>query len=123
MNTAKPAKASTMASNYSFPAANSLAQRQSGHRAIYLPGNTKTPPPLTQQELDLARVNHLLDSGPLHQEEEQSSSDDADSNIDHQLCTRGQPNALTQHHLRTQVIPVPCRRFPQAFLRSDLNVM
>jgi hypothetical protein len=95
MKTAQPAKVSTMGSNYSFPEANFLAQRQSGHSAIDLPGNTKNPPSIMQQELNLAWDNPLLDGGLLHQEEEQSSSDDDDSNIDRQLWTQGQPSALT----------------------------
>ena len=114
-----------MGSNYSFPAANFLAQRQSGHSAINLPGNTKSPPSITQQELNLARNNRVLDGGLLHQEEEQSNSDDDDSNdddsndddsnIDRQLFTQGQPSAFTHPPLQTQVIPVPCKSFSPGF--------
>ena len=90
----KTAKVSTMAigSNYNFPEANFLAQCQSGHSAIDLPGNTKSPPSITQQELNPVWHNLLLDGGLLHQEEEQSSSDDDNSNMYHQ---QGQPSGLS----------------------------
>ena len=110
----KTAKVSAMGSNYSFPEANFLAQRQSGHSVIDLPVNTKSPP-ITQQELNIAWDNHVLGGGLLHQEEEQSSSDDDDSNIDRQLCSQGQPSALTRPPLQTQVIPVPCKSFSPEF--------
>ena len=111
----KTAKVSAMGSNYSFPEANFLAQRQSGHSAIDLPGNTKSPPSITQQELNIAWDNRVLGGGLLHQEEEQSSSDDDDSSIDRQLCSQGQPSALTHPPRQTQVIPVPCKSFSPGF--------
>jgi len=99
------------------------AQHQSGHSAIDLPGNTKRPPSITQQ--DISWDNRVLDGGLLHQEEEQSTSDDDDSNdddsndddsnIDRQLCTQGQPSVLTHPPLQTQVIPVPCKSFSPGF--------
>lgn len=77
--------------NNSFFSANLPAQhRQPGHWAAYLLGARQTPPPPTQQGLNVAWANRLLDHGQLRQEEEESGSDD--DNIDPQLHMQNQPN-------------------------------
>ena len=59
--------------NYNFSSANFHAQpRQPGHWAAYLLRAWQTLPPPTQQELNVALANRLLDGGQLRQEEEES---------------------------------------------------
>ena len=112
------AKVSNMVNNHSFPSVNfpaSAQPRQPGHWAAYLLGARKSPPPPTQQELNVVWANHLLDGRQLHQEEEESSSDDA--NIDPQLHlqTWNQPNMaqpeVLQPLLQTQGVPAPGQCF------------
>ena len=103
-----------MAANYSFPSANFPAQpRQPGHWAAYLLGARETPPPPTQNELNVAWANRLLDSTgrQLRQEAEESSSDG--DNIDPQLCMQNQPNMTQalQPPLQTQGVPAPGQCF------------
>jgi hypothetical protein len=103
------AKGKCMANNHSFPIlTNFPAQhRQPGHWAAYLLGARKTPPPPTQQELNFAQANRLLDSRQFHQEEGESDSDD--DNIDPQLRIQNQPNVAQdlQPPLQTQAVPAP----------------
>lgn len=101
-----------------IPSANFPAQaRQPGHWAAYLLGGCQTPPPPTQQELNLTWANRLLDGQQpeLHQEEESSSDDE---NIDAQLRMQNrrepnlnmapcQPDVLQPPPLPTQGVPAP----------------
>jgi hypothetical protein len=108
-----------MANNYSFPSANFPAQppdpRQPGHWSAYLLGARQTPPPPTQQRLNVALANHLLDGGQLRQEDEESSGDD--DNIDPRLRMQNQHmGQVLQPPLPTQGVPTPGQCFT-LFLR------
>ena len=94
-----------MANNNFIASANFPACRQPGHWGGYLLGVRQAPPPPTQQELGVALTNHLLDGGQLPQEEEESSNDNENSNIDPQLLQI--PNAhFPQPPVATQAMPV-----------------
>lgn len=60
-------------------------------RAAYLLGIGPMPPP-TQQDYAVALINNALDGGPLHEEEEKSSSED--KKIDPQLYAVPQPQTV-----------------------------
>ena len=98
-----------MANNYSFSSANFYAQprRQPGHWAAFLLRARQTLLPPTQQELNVALANRLLDGGQLRQEEEESSSDD--DNIDPRLCMQNQvqPNMAQALQLPFQPKSIP----------------
>ena len=104
-----------MANLNRFPPTNFPGQaRQPGHWAAYLLGGRQTPPPPTQQELNLTWANCLLDGQqPELRREEESSSDE--DNIDPQLRMQNQtepnlnmaPTQVLQPMLQTQGVPAP----------------
>ena len=62
-----------------------------GHWTGYMLGARRTPPPPRTQDYAVAMMNHVLDEGQIHQEEEECSNE----NIDPQL--RVQPQIQAGH--------------------------